>query len=74
MTSGTQRVQVALGSTVRLVVDGDEPDELHVHGYDVTADVVPGEPAVVAFLADIPGVFEVELHDSGAALPSLQVG
>ena len=33
-----------------------------------------GESAELAFAATIPGVFEVELHDAGTVLLSLQVG
>ncbi|WP_435070780.1 hypothetical protein [Amycolatopsis thermoflava] len=72
-TSGPDRVEVAAGRTVTIQVTTDAPDELHVHGYDRTADVVAGQPASVTFTADIPGVFEVELHHSGAALTELRV-
>ena len=49
-------------------------DEAHVHGYDREAELAPGTPATVRFAADIPGVFEVELHETGTVLLSLQVG
>jgi hypothetical protein len=68
------RVETPVGSTVRLVVTSDEADELHVHGYDLYLGLSPGEPATMEFVADIPGVFEAELHDSGAQLFLLQVG
>ncbi|WP_409330255.1 hypothetical protein [Trujillonella humicola] len=74
VSGDTGRVPVGLGEQVTLTVTGDTPDELHLHGYDLTAQLVPGEPAVLTFVADIAGVFEVELHDSGALLLSLQVG
>ena len=69
----SDRVEVPLGSTVMMTVTSDEPDEGHVHGYDLTFAVGPGEPGTVQFPADIPGVFEVELHESGLPLVSLQV-
>jgi hypothetical protein len=47
---------------------------VHVHGYDLTADLAAGTPAELSFTATIPGVFEVELHDAGTVLRSLQVG
>ncbi|MCI2420285.1 hypothetical protein MOQ72_22840 [Saccharopolyspora sp. K220] len=68
-----ERFEIPLGRVVRLTVRSDRADELHVHGYDKSARLSPGVPAVVEFRADIPGVFEVELHDSGLALPSLEV-
>jgi hypothetical protein len=74
VTGDTGRVPVPAGEHVTLVVTSDAADELHVHGYDLTADLPPGTPATVEFDASIPGVFEVELHDAGTLLLSLQVG
>jgi hypothetical protein len=73
VTGDTGRVPVPAGEHVTLVVTSDAADELHVHGYDLTADLPPGTPATVEFDASIPGVFEVELHDAGTLLLSLQV-
>ena len=73
VTGDTGRVPVPLGKPVTLVVTSDAPDELHLHGYDVTAELVPGQPAEVAFDATVPGVFELELHDAGTVLLTLQV-
>lgn len=69
----TGRVPVAVGEQVTLAITGDAPDEVHVHGYDLLVDLVPGTPAEIAFTATIPGVFEVELHDAGTVLLTLQV-
>jgi hypothetical protein len=69
----TGRVPVPLGTAVTLVVTSDAADEMHVHGYDLTADLAPGQPAELAFDATTPGVFEVELHDAGTVLLTLQV-
>ena len=73
VTGDTGRVPLPAGEHVTLVVTSDAPDELHVHGYDLGADLAPGTPATVEFDATIPGVFEVELHDAGTLLLSLQV-
>lgn len=70
---GGGRVAVELGSEVRLSVTADVADEVHVHGYDLTASTAPGEPGILEFTADIPGVFEVELHESGLKLVDLEV-
>jgi heme/copper-type cytochrome/quinol oxidase subunit 2 len=67
------RAEVPLGTAVTLVVTSDAADQIHVHGYDLTADLAPGQPAEVAFDATVPGVFEVELHDAGTVLLTLQV-
>ncbi|MGY1805586.1 hypothetical protein ACI78T_20050 [Blastococcus sp. SYSU D00922] len=74
VSGATGRVPVPAGEHVTLVVTSDVADELHVHGYDLGADLAPGTPATVEFDATIPGVFEVELHEAGTVLLSLQVG
>lgn len=66
-------VEVALGNEVIVVVRSDRADEVHVHGYDETDDVGPGERAEIEFTADIPGVFEVELEEATQLLFELQV-
>lgn len=71
---GAKRVQADVGDTVALTVTSDVADTVHVHGYDLEEPVAPEEPATLAFTADIPGVFEVELHDSGLKLADLRVG
>ena len=65
---------VALGDEVTILVTSDVADEVHVHTYDVLADVEPGEPVEIRFVADIPGVHEVELEGAGITLLELEVG
>ena len=69
----TGRVPVTAGTPVTLVITSDVADQVHVHGYDLEAELAPGAPAEVTFDATIPGVFEVELHEAGTVLLSLQV-
>jgi len=71
--AGPERVDAHPGDTVRIEVTSDVDDELHVHGYDKATDLVAGQPGSVSFTADATGVFEVELHHSGAAVTSLRV-
>jgi hypothetical protein len=71
--TASRRVRVELGQKVRVRVEADHAEEVHVHGYDLKADVAPGKPAVIDFTADVPGVFEVELEESGRSLFELQV-
>jgi heme/copper-type cytochrome/quinol oxidase subunit 2 len=73
IVAGGGRHEVTLGSEIRIVVDSDVADEIHVHGYDVLADVVPGTPAVLEFTADIPGIFEVELESAHTEILELEV-
>lgn len=72
-SAGPERVEVAAGEPVRLVVTSDTAEEVHVHGYDLTLPLEPGEEAVLEFTADLPGVYEVELHGSGGLLAQLRV-
>jgi plastocyanin len=74
VSGDTGRVPVTAGEQVTLVITSDVADEVHVHGYDLEAELSPGQPAEITFDATIPGVFEVELHEAGTQLLSLQVG
>jgi hypothetical protein len=74
VSGDTGRVPVAAGEHVTLVITSDVADEVHLHGYDLAAELSPGEPAELTFDATIPGVFEAELHEAGTQLLSLQVG
>jgi hypothetical protein len=61
------------GERVRFRVRSDVVEELHIHGYDRYVDIGPGKTASVSFPASIEGIFEVELHGTGALLASLRV-
>jgi hypothetical protein len=67
------RTSVALGTRIRLSITSDVPEEVHVHGFDLTEQLTPGQTAQIEFVADQPGVFTIELHDAGTALTRLQV-
>ena len=73
ITGVEPRVPVTLGEQVVLRVTSDVVEEIHVHGYDLYADLVPGQPAQVAFVADLSGSYEVELHKAGRPLFQLRV-
>ena len=70
---GTRTETVAVGDPVRIEVTGDAEGEVHLHGYDLFADVAPGKPAVLELTADLPGVWEVELEGSHLLLLRRQV-
>ena len=74
VSGDTGRDRVAPGEHVTLVVTSDTADGVHVHDYDLAAELAPGEPAEIEFDATVPGVFEVELHEAGTLLLSLQIG
>ena len=73
VTGDTGRVEVPVGTTVRLSITSDAADEVHVHGFDLTSAVSPGQATQLEFVADRAGIFEVELHDAGTVLTRLQV-
>jgi hypothetical protein len=71
--TASRRVRVSRGDKVRIRVEADRAEEVHVHGYDLKQPVAPGKPAVIEFTADAPGVFEVELEEAALKLFELQV-
>lgn len=70
---GVARPEIEKDSRVLLVVRSDVADHLHLHGYDLLADVAPGQPGRIRFTADLTGRFEVELEDSGVLIAELEV-
>lgn len=73
VSGDTGRLEVGLGETVSIRVTSMRADEVHLHGYDLSAPVAVDRPAVLTFTATIPGVFALELEDLGRELASLQV-
>jgi hypothetical protein len=70
---GIRRASVRKGRQVVLRVTADVADHIHLHGYDLIADVAPGTPATIRFVADTPGRFEVELEDRGVQIADIEV-
>jgi hypothetical protein len=69
-----QRADVTQDERVVLIVrSAGISDHVHVHGYDLFADVAPGKPARITFRASLPGRFDVELEDRGAPILDLRV-
>ncbi len=73
VVGGPLDLSVDLGSTVHVTVTSDVEDHVHVHGYDLFFDVGPGETTEIRFVADVPGVFEVELEGMHTLLMELEV-
>jgi hypothetical protein len=70
---GVVHADIKQGTEVMLVVRADVEDEVHVHGYDVSAEVAPDQPAHISFRADIAGEFEVELEERTVPIAELAV-
>ncbi|HSK17391.1 MAG TPA: hypothetical protein VK915_14645 [Gaiellaceae bacterium] len=70
---GIKRPEISKGDRVVLTVRSDVADHIHLHGYDLLADVAPGQPARIRFRANVAGVFELELEDRAVLLAELEV-
>jgi hypothetical protein len=70
---GVATLSASKGQVVRLVVDADAPEEVHVHGYDIARDVAPDKPVRFRFKATIEGVFDIELEHAGTQIAKLEV-
>jgi hypothetical protein len=71
--SGVERIDARVNQRVVLVVRSELQDHVHVHGYDLFADVGPGRQARIVFRADVPGRFEIELEDRHQPIAELRV-
>lgn len=48
------------GDTLTLRISTDRAIAVHIHGYDLKRELVPGETAVLSFAATLSGRFEIE--------------
>jgi cytoskeletal protein RodZ len=70
---GVQTISFKKGDQVRLKVQSDVADEIHVHGYDLKKDVTKGGSVTFNFKATIEGRFEIELENAGTQIANLEV-
>ncbi len=61
------------GDRVNLQITSDRPVEFHLHGYDLTEVVEPGETAELSFEATNAGRFAIEDHNTDAEIGALLV-
>jgi heme/copper-type cytochrome/quinol oxidase subunit 2 len=73
ITSGDSVLKVNLNDEVTINVTSDEAEELHIHGYDNSVELVPSQKAELKFTANISGRFPFELENSGTELGSIEV-
>lgn len=73
VVDGPGRIRLGLDTRTMIVVTSDVEDEAHLHGYDVFVDVGPATAGVIDFVADVPGIFELELEDARLLLAELEV-
>lgn len=70
--TGGGTLSVPVGETVTLRITSDIADEVHIHGYDLVLDLTAGTMSEISFSADIPGVFEIETHNSALVIANLE--
>ena len=71
--TGPPDLRVKQNERVILRVRSDVADELHVHGYELSAPLPAGELVSLTFVAGRSGRFEVELHGAHKELGALEV-
>ena len=62
-----ETIRVVQGQQVTLHWTTDEAAEIHLHGYDVVASLVPGTPSTLSFRAEATGRFPITVHHFGPA-------
>jgi ABC-type Fe3+-hydroxamate transport system substrate-binding protein len=74
-TGADMKQTVPLGASVRITVSNPNgPDEIHVHGYDIsTGEMANDQKAVIEFVASNAGTFDIESHVSEEILFILTV-
>ena len=70
---GVLELEVKKGDDIRFIVESDIDEEVHLHGYDISADVPAGGRVEFKVPATIEGVFEVELEHSVVPIAEISV-
>jgi hypothetical protein len=73
VVEGASRQRATLNQPVTIRVTSDVAEEVHVHGYDKIFPVAANSRGETTFVANIPGVFEVEFERSHKVLFTLEV-
>jgi len=73
VVGGVVDASVSTGDLVEIDITSTVAEEVHLHVYDVMADLTPGTVTKMTFTADIPGVFEAELEGPGIQILNLEV-
>ena len=72
-TMNPNEISVEEGDLATLRLTSESPVEVHIHGYDLEEEVLPGEETDLSFEADATGRFEIEDHETEAQLGTLLV-
>ena len=70
---GIERRSVDKGDKVTLVVTADLAEEVHLHGYDLSADVAPGRRRGSSSRRRYPDVSRSSSRSAGSTIGELEV-
>jgi hypothetical protein len=70
---GRKDITLKSGDEGKITVESDEELEIHLHGYEIKKTAKPDEPAEFEFKADIPGVFTMEVENTGTEIAEIEV-
>lgn len=70
---GVQTIEVEQGETARFMVRTETPQEVHLHGYDLTENSTASKPAEFRFKASKSGIYELEIHGTHTQIAELKV-
>ncbi len=73
LVSGPDALKVTEGDQVTIKITNDEPEELHLHGYDKSVDLEASKAASLTFTANLTGRFPYELEHSKTEIGALEV-
>ncbi len=68
-----ERIDVRKGQEIELRITSDRADQLHIHGFDTTLQIVAGQPQTHTFVADRTGRYEIETHSPTLTVVILQI-
>jgi hypothetical protein len=72
-SGGVTELEVDQGDTLRFRVRSSTPEEIHVHGYEITREIPANKTVNVSFPAELTGIWEIEFHNSGKQIAELKV-
>ncbi|MCV7432682.1 hypothetical protein MN2019_02745 [Mycolicibacterium neoaurum] len=74
VTPTNAELDAIVGEPITLRVDSDVADQLHVHSVpEHTFTIAAAQKQTFTFTVDVPGRVDVELHDLGSTIVTIQV-
>ena len=70
---GASTYQVKKDDTVTFSISSDTAGEAHLHGYDLSVDMEPGEAVTLQLTASATGRFPIEIEDTEVEIGYLEV-